>query len=56
MSKLPQLVITTGEPAGIGPDLVIELASKEQSYQQDTELVVIADKRMMQQRADQLGT
>lgn len=54
MNSIPQLVITTGEPAGIGPDLIIELASKEQQYQNKAELIVIADKTMMQQRANQL--
>ena len=54
MNTIPQLAITTGEPAGIGPDLVIELASKQQSYQSKARLVVIADKQMMQQRAEQL--
>ncbi len=56
MKTIPKLAVTTGEPSGIGPDLVIELASKEQSYQDKTQLIVIADKQMMQQRADQLST
>lgn len=55
MNALPRLAITTGEPAGIGPDLVLELASKTQSYQNDAQLVVIANKKMMQQRATQLS-
>lgn len=55
MNTLPRLAITTGEPAGIGPDLLIQLASKQQNYQDDAQLIVIADKQMMQQRADQLG-
>jgi len=55
MNSTPQLAITTGEPAGIGPDLIIELASKKQSYQDQAELIVIADKQMMQQRAKLLG-
>jgi len=54
MNHIPQLAVTTGEPAGIGPDLVIDLASKKQSYQDKAQLVVIADKQMMQQRAEQL--
>ncbi|GAA0403411.1 4-hydroxythreonine-4-phosphate dehydrogenase PdxA [Cocleimonas flava] len=49
--NIPRLAITSGEPSGIGPDLIIQLA--------DTlfpaELIVIADKKMMQQRSDQLG-
>ena len=43
------LAITAGEPAGIGPDLCLQLARHEQS------LVVIADKALLQQRAAQLG-
>lgn len=42
------LIITSGEPAGIGPDLCLQLA------QQDQPLVVIADKALLQQRAVQL--
>ncbi len=43
------LAITAGEPAGIGPDLCLQLAWHEQA------LLVIADKSLMQQRATQLG-
>lgn len=43
------LAITAGEPAGIGPDLCLQLAGHEQP------LVVIADKVLLQQRAAQLG-
>lgn len=45
------IAITPGEPAGIGPDLVLQLAT-EQDCQQ---WVVIADPELMQQRARQLG-
>ncbi|MFZ2163169.1 MAG: 4-hydroxythreonine-4-phosphate dehydrogenase PdxA [Sideroxyarcus sp.] len=43
------LAITAGEPAGIGPDLCLQLAGHEQP------LVVIGDKTLLQQRAAQLG-
>lgn len=43
------LVITSGEPAGIGPDLCLQLAAETQPP------VVIADKSLLQQRAAQLG-
>lgn len=46
-----RLVITPGEPAGIGPDLIIQYA--QQSHAQ--ELVCIADSEMLQQRAEKLG-
>jgi len=46
-----RLAITPGEPAGIGPDLVVQLAQKPQSC----ELVVYADPQLLLSRADQLG-
>ena len=46
-----RLAITPGEPAGIGPDLIIELAQTSHDY----ELVCIADSRMLQARANKLG-
>lgn len=45
------IAITPGEPAGIGPDLVIQAAQQDRSL----EWVVIADARMMQERAQLLG-
>jgi 4-hydroxythreonine-4-phosphate dehydrogenase len=45
------LIITSGEPAGIGPDLCVQLAAAFQ----ETPFVVIADKNLLQQRAAQLG-
>ena len=46
-----RFVITPGEPAGIGPDLVIQLAQTAHEH----ELVCIADPIMLQQRAKKLG-
>lgn len=52
MNKLlPRIVITAGEPAGIGPDLCVMLANKVL----DAHIVVIADSAMLQQRAAQIG-
>ncbi|WFQ81492.1 4-hydroxythreonine-4-phosphate dehydrogenase PdxA [Xenorhabdus sp. SF857] len=45
------IVITPGEPAGVGPDLVIALAQKEWPAQ----LVVCADPELMLSRAEQLN-
>lgn len=45
------LAITAGEPAGIGPDLCLQLAMQHVPM----ECVVLADKRLLQQRAQQLG-
>ena len=46
-----RLIITSGEPAGIGPDLVLQLAQKDWPV----ELVVIADKTLLKHRAKLLG-
>lgn len=47
----PLLAVTAGEPAGIGPDLVLRLAGHAGSC----DLVVIADLPLLRQRAAQLG-
>lgn len=46
-----RIVITPGEPAGIGPDLVIQLAQRSHPV----ELVCICDPHLLRQRARQLG-
>jgi len=46
-----RIVITAGEPAGIGPDLCIQLAQ----YTSAVERVVIADRALLESRAKQLG-
>ena len=46
-----KIAITPGEPAGVGPDLVIELAQQEWPAQ----LVIFADETMMQDRAAALN-
>ncbi|MFT6955200.1 MAG: 4-hydroxythreonine-4-phosphate dehydrogenase [Halieaceae bacterium] len=48
---IPRIAITAGEPAGIGPDITIMAAQQEW----DAELVVIADPRMMEERAALIG-
>jgi len=45
------LAITAGEPAGIGPDMCVQLAAAPP----DIPFVVIADKNLLLQRAAQLG-
>ncbi len=49
--KITRIAVTPGEPAGIGPDLVIELAGQARSV----ELVVIADPELLHERALMLG-
>lgn len=48
----PLLAVTPGEPAGIGPDLCIQLA---QQPSPDYRIVVISDPALLQARARQLG-
>jgi len=51
LSDICRIALTSGEPAGIGPDLCIQLAQQAQRHQ----IVVIADPELLQQRADELG-
>ncbi len=46
-----RLAVTPGEPAGIGPDLLVRLAQLAQSH----EYVVFASGELLHQRAQQLG-
>lgn len=47
----PRLLITSGEPAGIGIDICLQLANKDC----DAHIAILADPDVMQQRAQQLG-
>ncbi|MBI5658922.1 MAG: 4-hydroxythreonine-4-phosphate dehydrogenase PdxA [Nitrosomonadales bacterium] len=51
MGIAPVLAVTSGEPAGIGPDLCLQLA--QQAPEQP--LVVLADRGLLRQRAALLG-
>ena len=48
----PVIAITSGEPAGIGPDIVAQLDPAAF----DARLVVLGDRTLLQNRADHLGT
>ncbi len=48
---IKRIVVTAGEPAGIGPDLVLALSKQSWEHQ----IVVCADKTMLAQRATQLN-
>ena len=48
---LPRLAITPGEPAGIGPDIVLQLAQQPLT----AHLVILAEPDLLAQRAAQLG-
>jgi len=51
VTAIPRLVITAGEPAGIGPDLCVRIAQQDLPCQ----LIVIADRDVLMQRAEKLG-
>nr|WP_116919187.1 4-hydroxythreonine-4-phosphate dehydrogenase PdxA [Tamilnaduibacter salinus] len=51
MMRPPVLALTAGEPAGIGPDLCLSLATQAR----DAGLVVVADRDLLAERAAQLG-
>ncbi len=51
MNPIPVIAITTGEPAGIGPDVTLMAAMKVWQAQ----LVAIGDADMLRERATQLG-
>lgn len=51
MPSIPRITISAGEPAGIGPDLCLQLAQTAHA----AELVVIADPALLAARAAQLG-
>lgn len=51
MTNQHRIVITPGEPAGIGPDIVIKAAQQAMP----AELIVVADPDMLQKRANSLG-
>ena len=49
--SLPRILITAGEPAGIGPDIILRALQTEIAAQ----VAVVADANVIQQRADMLG-
>ncbi|WP_276642538.1 4-hydroxythreonine-4-phosphate dehydrogenase PdxA [Siccibacter turicensis] len=51
MAMTPRVIITPGEPAGIGPDLVVQLAQRDWPV----ELVISADPALLTERAALLG-
>jgi 4-hydroxythreonine-4-phosphate dehydrogenase len=49
--SLPRIILTSGEPAGIGPDLCLQVATRDWPC----ELVVAGDPRLLTERAELLG-
>ena len=48
---LARIILTSGEPAGIGPDLCVLIAQRAWNC----ELVAVADRQLLEQRARLLG-
>ena len=55
ITTIPRLVITAGEPAGIGPDLCLMLATQKHQFSKLVQLVIVADPELLAQRARQLN-
>lgn len=51
----PRLALTSGEPAGIGPDLCILLARELATADLGVQVTCLADRTLLTQRAQQLG-
>ena len=51
-----KIVITSGEPAGIGPDICLSLAKLNVADTQNASLYFIADPELLTERASQLNT
>ncbi len=54
-ARTNRVVITAGEPAGIGPDICIELAKRYFPSLPATEIYILADPALIKQRARQLA-
>ncbi|MBV8741556.1 MAG: 4-hydroxythreonine-4-phosphate dehydrogenase, partial [Sinobacteraceae bacterium] len=48
---IPRIALTSGEPAGIGPDLCLQIAARPLPC----ELICLADRDLLAARAQQLG-
>jgi 4-hydroxythreonine-4-phosphate dehydrogenase len=55
MSELPQIAITTGEPAGIGPELAAMLARRHRERRFPARLVLVGDRDVLASRAERIG-
>jgi 4-hydroxythreonine-4-phosphate dehydrogenase len=55
VSRKTKIVITSGEPAGIGPDICLSLFNAKAPAFDNCELYVIADPELLYERAELLG-
>ncbi|MDR2239895.1 MAG: 4-hydroxythreonine-4-phosphate dehydrogenase PdxA [Zoogloeaceae bacterium] len=51
MQRLPVIAVTSGEPAGIGPDICLALGSREAN----ANIIVLGDRELLAARAARLG-
>ena len=52
---LPAIAITAGEPAGIGPELIAQVAVRHREQAFAARLVVVGDLALLRQRATRIG-
>ena len=52
---MKRLLVTAGEPAGIGPELCLTLAGQASTALQHAEVIIVADLHLLQDRAAKLG-
>ena len=55
MRELPQIAVTTGEPAGIGPELAAMLARRHRERPFSARLVLVGDRDLLASRAARIG-
>lgn len=53
--RRPRLALTSGEPAGIGPDLCVLLAAETRARASTFDIICLADKDLLAQRAQLMG-
>lgn len=53
--EVPTIALTPGEPAGIGPDLAVQLIQSKLLEHRAFRLVLVADPELLHQRASRLG-
>lgn len=56
MPRLPTVAITSGEPAGIGPELCAMIAARHADEPYPARLVVLGDRRLLDARAARIGS
>ena len=54
LRALPRLALTCGEPAGIGPDICVQVGAQLQRDGADFEVICLGDSTLLESRADQL--